>query len=181
MHLGRSGGAWLLCSLLHPTTEHLNRLGAILVYICSGGETMADWWQITQGGSKVKHQCQSTIVGGAWVCVMSHWEWLDLRKGKWFKEIKNTGWIFIIIGWLFTHTANTQSFWSQQNHTFLLGDVGQTKTTCSKIGWKYQTCLISSDCVDLESEATKSKSVTIIHHMIFYEIGQLISADWLWL
>ncbi len=33
---------------------------------------MADWWRLTQGGSKVKHQCQSTIVGGAWVCVTSH-------------------------------------------------------------------------------------------------------------
>ncbi len=27
----------LLCSLLHPTTIHLNHLGIILVYICSGG------------------------------------------------------------------------------------------------------------------------------------------------
>ncbi len=60
------GSKWRsLCSLLHPTTEHLNRLGAILVYTCSGIETMADWWQFTQGGSKVKHQCQSTITGGA--------------------------------------------------------------------------------------------------------------------
>ncbi len=33
---------------------------------------MADSLQLTQGGSKVKHQCQSTIVGAAWVCVMSH-------------------------------------------------------------------------------------------------------------
>ncbi len=32
----------------------LNRLGAILVYSCSGIETMADWSQLTQGGSKVK-------------------------------------------------------------------------------------------------------------------------------
>ncbi len=30
----------LLRSLLHPTTEYLNRLGDILVYICSGGETI---------------------------------------------------------------------------------------------------------------------------------------------
>ncbi len=26
---------------------------------------MADWWQLTQGGSEVKRHCQSTIVGGA--------------------------------------------------------------------------------------------------------------------
>ncbi len=62
---------WLLCSLLHPTTDHLNRLGAILVNTCSV-DTMADCLQFTQGRSKVKHQCQSTIVGGAWVCVTSH-------------------------------------------------------------------------------------------------------------
>ncbi len=35
------GSKWqLLCSLLHPTTKHLNSYGAILVYIGSGGETM---------------------------------------------------------------------------------------------------------------------------------------------
>ncbi len=37
------GSKWqLLCSLLHTTTKHLNRLGVILVYICSGGETTDD-------------------------------------------------------------------------------------------------------------------------------------------
>ncbi len=62
------GSKWkLLCSLLHPT-KHINRLiGDILVYICSGVETMADWWQLTQGGSKVRRPCRSTIVGGAWL------------------------------------------------------------------------------------------------------------------
>ncbi len=36
------------------------------------------------------------------------WEWLDMIKGKWFNEIKkNTEWIFVIIEWLCTHTANT--------------------------------------------------------------------------
>ncbi len=30
---------WLLCSLLHPIIKNLNRLGVILVYICSGDET----------------------------------------------------------------------------------------------------------------------------------------------
>ncbi len=36
-------------------------------------ETMAvGLLQLTQGGSKVRRACQSTIVGGAWVCVTSH-------------------------------------------------------------------------------------------------------------
>ncbi len=33
---------------------------------------MANRSQMTQGEFKVIHQCQSTIVGGAWVCVTSH-------------------------------------------------------------------------------------------------------------
>ncbi len=37
------GSKWLLLSsLLHPTTKHHNRLGVILVYICSGGEITDD-------------------------------------------------------------------------------------------------------------------------------------------
>ncbi len=36
---------WLLCSLLHPTTKHLNRLiWDDLVFPCTGVDTMADWW-----------------------------------------------------------------------------------------------------------------------------------------
>ncbi len=58
--------------IITSTTQHLNLLGAILVYICSDGETMEDREQLTQGGAVVKHRCQSTIVGGAWVCVTSH-------------------------------------------------------------------------------------------------------------
>ncbi len=40
-------------------------------------------------------------------------EWLDMRKGILFNEIKHThthtktGWIFIIVEWLCTHNANT--------------------------------------------------------------------------
>ncbi len=49
-----------------------NHLGDILVFTCSCVETMADGLQPTQCGSKVKHQCQLTIVGGALACVMSH-------------------------------------------------------------------------------------------------------------
>ncbi len=56
----------LLCSLLHPTTKHLNRsIGDVLVFPCTGVDTMADGWQLTQGGAKVRRTCQSTIMGGA--------------------------------------------------------------------------------------------------------------------
>ncbi len=86
MHLGRSGSTFLsktniihcvfigsdvgskrrlLCSLLHPATEHLNCLGAILVYTCSGVKIMAVCLELTQGGSMLKWQCSSTVVGGA--------------------------------------------------------------------------------------------------------------------
>ncbi len=73
---------------------------------------MADWWQLTQGGSKVRHQSSlcwnapvnQTIVGGALVGVMSHRQaseigsiWDDLTR-------LNTGWIFIIKGWLCVYT-----------------------------------------------------------------------------
>ncbi len=47
-------------------------VGAIFVYSCSGVETMADCLQLTQGGSKLKRYCQSTIVGGALPSVTSH-------------------------------------------------------------------------------------------------------------
>ncbi len=52
--------------IIHPTTEHLNRsIGDILVFPCTGVDTMADSSQFSQGGSKVIRTCQSTIVGGA--------------------------------------------------------------------------------------------------------------------
>ncbi len=60
----------LLCSLLQQTPQSLNQSHSCLHLLRSlnnGG-----WWQINQGGAKVKRQCQSTIVGGAWVCVTSH-------------------------------------------------------------------------------------------------------------
>ncbi len=134
MHLGRSGGAfssktnvihcvfsgsdvgsklWLLCSLLHPTTKHHNRLGDNLVYPCSSVETMADCWQLTQGGSMLKCQCQSKIVGGA--CAELRHSAKNLRTA-WSEKViiiigdlkkKSTGWIFIFIGWMCAHTANT--------------------------------------------------------------------------
>ncbi len=72
------GKWWLLYSLLHPTTKHLNRLiRDILV------DTMVDWWQLTQGGSKVKRPCQSTLVGG--VCAELHHSDRALRTA-WFEK-----------------------------------------------------------------------------------------------
>ncbi len=59
----------LLYSLLHLTTNHLNSLFlCILVYTCSGVETMADWWQLTQG----KMLMSINNRGRVWICVTSH-------------------------------------------------------------------------------------------------------------
>ncbi len=114
------GSKWLLlCSLLHPTTKHLNRLGVILVYICSGGETTDD--SSLRAGSEVRHQCSllcwnasvnQTIVGGASVHVTSHGQ--TARFEKWVKILvdkKNTGWIFyhyrVVV---YTHCQHTFMF-----------------------------------------------------------------------
>ncbi len=79
------GSKWrLLYSLLHPTTKHLNRLiGDVLVFPCTGVDTMADWWQLNQGGSKVRRPCQSTIVG-ATCTELSHSD-RNLRTA-WFEK-----------------------------------------------------------------------------------------------
>ncbi len=100
---------WLLYLLLHPTTKHLNRsIGYILVFPCTGVDTMSDSSQLTQGGSKVRQPCQSTIVGGA--CAEPHYSDRNPRTA-WFEKgvlkqgiKKNTGWMFIIIRWMCTHT-----------------------------------------------------------------------------
>ncbi len=44
---------------------------------------------------------------------------------------------------------------------------------CSRIGLKYQTCLISSDWIESKSEAKKSESMAITHYVIFGGICQL--------
>ncbi len=46
----------LLCvCATNPTTKHLNgSIGDILVFPCTGVDTMADSSQLTQGGSKVR-------------------------------------------------------------------------------------------------------------------------------
>ncbi len=79
------GSKWrLLYSLLHPTTKHLNRLiWDILVFPCTGVDTMADWWQLTQGGSKVRRSCQSTILEAA--CAELHHSDRNLRTA-WFEK-----------------------------------------------------------------------------------------------
>ncbi len=107
------GSKWWL-HLLHPTIKHFNRLGDILVYICSGGETMADWWQLTQGGSKVKRYCHSNNRGrslSVWCHTDRHLRSAWFEKGESIKrDKKNTGWIFIIIGCLCTHCQPTFQF-----------------------------------------------------------------------
>ncbi len=88
---------WLLYSLLHPTTEHLNRsVGDILVFPCTGVDTMVDGWQLTQGGSKVRRPCQSTIVGGA-CAELRHSDralrtaWFE--KGDFKTDLKKKHWV----------------------------------------------------------------------------------------
>ncbi len=72
--------------IITSNNKHLNRFGDILVSICSGVKTMADWWQLTQGGSKVKLQCQSTIVGGA--CAEQRHSAKNLRSAWYEKRVK---------------------------------------------------------------------------------------------
>ncbi len=75
---------WLLYSLLHPTTKHLNRLiWDILVFPCTGVDTMVDSTQLTQGRSKVRRPCQSTIVGA--VCAELRHSDRNLRTA-WFEK-----------------------------------------------------------------------------------------------
>ncbi len=96
----------LLCSLLHPKTKHLNR---VIRDIWSSPALEADSSQLTQGGSKVRRTCQSTIVEA--VCAELHHSDRTLRTA-WFEEgdykieKKNTGWIFIIIGWMCRQISN---------------------------------------------------------------------------
>ncbi len=76
------------------------------------------WWQLIQGGSKVRQPCQSAIVGGA--CAELRHSDRNLRT-VWFEKrdfktgIKKKTGIFIIIGWMCT---------LHFQHTFLF------KTTC---------------------------------------------------
>ncbi len=55
-----------------------------LVFPCTGVDTMMDWWQLTQGGSKVKRSCQSTIVGVA--CTEIRHSDRNLRTA-WFEKV----------------------------------------------------------------------------------------------
>ncbi len=88
------GSKWLqLYSLLHPTTNHLNCLIVdILVFSCTRVDTMADEWQLTQGRSKVRRSCQSTIVGVA--CAELRHSDRALRKA-WFEkgDFKKKHWV----------------------------------------------------------------------------------------
>ncbi len=76
----------MLCSLLHPTKKHFNRLiRDILVFPCTLVDTMADSSQLTRGGSGVKpwtHNCspvlqQKRLLTAPGVCLCVHldgWE-----------------------------------------------------------------------------------------------------------
>ncbi len=103
------GSKWrLLYSLLHPTTKHLNRLGVILVYSCSGVKTMVDSSQLTQSGSMLKCQCSSTDVGGACLCHINLTricERLDLRWCLLFVGNKKKKALGVFLSC--SHTANT--------------------------------------------------------------------------
>ncbi len=73
---------------------------------------MVDSSQLTQGGSKLRRSCQSTIGERPvqiYVILTGISEQPDLRKRilKYRDKKKNTGWIFIIIGWMCTHISNT--------------------------------------------------------------------------
>ncbi len=96
------GSKWrLLYSLLHPTTKHLDRLiGDIL----SSPATEVESSQLTQGGSKVRRPCQST--SGSGLCRTTSF-WQESQNSLIWERGGSTGWIFIIIGWIFTHTSNT--------------------------------------------------------------------------
>ncbi len=110
---------WLLCSLLLPTTEHLNRLGDILVYPCSDVETTAAGWQLTQDGSMLKQQCPSIVVGGALACVMSLCQesvngltWDSAYDLRWLKKNNNKHWVdfyhYRVV--MYTHCQHTFMF-----------------------------------------------------------------------
>ncbi len=104
------GSKWrLLYSLLHPTTRHLKRRRSCLPL--HSVDTMMDWWHLTQGGSKVRRPCQSTIVGVA--CAELRHSNRNLRTA-WFEKgdfkmgiKKNEG---IIIGWMCTRFQHTFMF-----------------------------------------------------------------------
>ncbi len=110
------GSKWhLLYSLLHPKTKRLNRLLGDL--LSSSAPESKQWrsncLQLTQGGSKIRRSCQSTIVGAA--CTELRHSDRNLRtenKSLWNRDSKKKkpGWIFIITGWVYTHFQLTFMF-----------------------------------------------------------------------
>ncbi len=103
------GSNWqLLYSLLRPTTKDLNRACLPLHRSWHNGGLMA-----AHLGSNLICSCQSTVVGTA--CAELRHSDRNIRTA-WFEKVtfkknrdlkQNTGWIFIIIGWMCTHTSNT--------------------------------------------------------------------------
>ena len=107
---------WLLCSLLHPRTEHHNRLDAILLIDTDSAPAYQQWctdydWQLAHERGRV---CVETLLSinnrgrGVRPCDVTKSNGLIWEKGKHIRRLKkNTWWIFIILWWLCTGTANT--------------------------------------------------------------------------
>ncbi len=100
------GCKWrLLYSLLHPTTKHLKSLNLKhLVFPFTGvGRIVYSSLSSLGAGLRldglVNHLSWEQSVQN-YVILTGISEQPDLKK-------KNTGWIFIIIGWMWTHTSNT--------------------------------------------------------------------------
>ncbi len=83
------GSNWrLLYSLLHPTTKHLNNRRCSCLP-CTGVNTIVNSSQLTQGGSKVRRPCQSTIVGHSDRNLRTAW----FEKGDFKIGIKKKHWV----------------------------------------------------------------------------------------
>ncbi len=117
----------------NKTPQSLNRRH--LAFPCTRVDTMADSSQLTQGGSKVRRSCQSTIVEA--VCTELRHSDRNLRTA-WFEKgdfktgifKKNTGWIFIIIGWMCTHTSNTYLCSNNLKVNFASNDPFKKQNNC---------------------------------------------------
>ncbi len=80
------------CYIHYYIQKQTTSIGDILVFPCTGVDTMADSSQFTQGGSKVRRSCQSTIVGGA--CTELRHSDRNLRT-VWFEkeDFKKKHWV----------------------------------------------------------------------------------------
>ncbi len=78
------------------------------------------WWQLTQGGSEISAVCAETLLSinnhgrGLRPCDVTWTDSSIWERVKILVDKKSTEWIFIIIGWLCAHTANTVQFQFKQ-------------------------------------------------------------------